>query len=167
MLKPSFATAFALLFLAAVPLGCTTTTYVVEPPARGRGGQVPFLGTYVKFAESTFRDGHRIRVANANGAASVRIEPGKVTYDQTYVTRGEMKRVSQLYTYAPGDVRPVGNGNYELVLTFRGMAGDTQGYSPDRNNPRLEVHRAPSPSGWQLDLFTTDNNGVIGVLELQ
>jgi hypothetical protein len=134
MLKPTFAAAaLALTSLAALPLtGCTTTVVVHE--VRG-GGDVPFRGQYTKVAESTFKNGRRIRVANANGAASVRVEPGKVTYDQTYVTRGEMKRVSQLYVFNPRDVHPIGNGDFEVVLSFRGMAGDTSGYSPDRNNP--------------------------------
>ncbi len=120
---------------------------------------------YTKVAEATFKNGRRIRVANANGAASVRVDAGKVTYDQTYISRGQIKRVSQLYTFRGRDVRPMGNGEYEVVLTFQGMAGDTEGYSPDRNNPRLEVH--PTSSGWAVDLFTTDNNGVIGILECQ
>jgi len=165
MLKPTFAAAaLALTSLAALPLtGCTTTTVVVR---EGRGGEVPFRGLYTKVAESTFKNGRRIRVANANGAATVRIEPGKVTYDQTYVNRGELKRVSQLYVFNPGNVHPVGGGDYEIVLSFRGMAGDTSGYSPDRNNPRIEAHRLPG-GAWAIDLFTTDNNGVIGILELQ
>jgi hypothetical protein len=124
---------------------------------------VPFAGVYAKFAEATFKNGRRYPVANANGAATVRIEHGKVTYDQMYVSQGMGKRVAQLYTFRPRDVRTFDNGDFEVILTFQRMDGDTAGYSPDRNNPRLEAHRGPT--GWQIDLFTTDNNGVVGILE--
>jgi hypothetical protein len=162
-LLSSLAVAVALSSLGALSLGCTQTVVVRE--ARGRGVDVPFRGVYSKVAEATFKNGRRVRVANANGAATVRIDAGKVTYDQTYVARGEVRRVSQLYTFRARDVHPMGNGEYEVDLTFQGMGGDTQGYSPDRNNPKLEIH--PTPSGWAVDLFTTDNNGIIGVLECQ
>ena len=65
----------------------------------------------------------------------------------------------------PVDAGPHPDGGYEVMLTFRGMAGDTSGYSPDRNAPKIEVHR--TGGGWQLQLFTTDNNGVIGVVDFQ
>src|SRR5262245_58035429 len=85
MLKPSLAAVFALSLFSAVPLlGCTETVVVHEPGVRHRGG-VPFRGVYQKYAESTFKHGRRVRVANSNGAATVRVEHGRVTYDQTYV----------------------------------------------------------------------------------
>jgi len=165
MLKPSFAAAIAIAFLTTMPLlGCATTIVVPAPPGGWQRVDLPFRGRYTKVAESTFKNGRRFPVANATGAATVSVEPGKVIYDQTYVSRGETKRVIQVYSFGARDAHPNG-ADFEVVLSFRGMAGDTQGYSPDRNNPRLEAHRLPS--GWALDLFTTDNNGVVGVLELQ
>jgi hypothetical protein len=160
-LLPSLVTAVSLSMLGALSMGCTETVVVHE---RGhRSTDVPFRGMYAKFGEATFKNGQRIRVANANGAATVRVEPGKVTYDQTYLSGGMLKRVAQLYTFRARDVRTFDNGDFEVVLTFQRMDGDTSGYSPDRNNPRLEAHRVGS--GWQIDLFTTDNNGVVGILE--
>src|SRR5262245_30060573 len=104
MLKPSLAAAFALSLFSAVPLlGCTETVVVHEPGVRHRGG-VPFRGVYQKYAESTFKHGRRVRVANSNGAATVRVEHGRVTYDQTYVSHGEMKRVIQVYSFGAHDV---------------------------------------------------------------
>lgn len=157
--------ALGLATALALPLtGCAT--YVVEEPVvHHRGGGVPFRGTYVKYAESTFKHGRRVRVANSNGPATVRIDQGRVTYDQSYVSHGDMKRVVQVYSFHPHDVHPLGGGDYEVNLTFRGISGDTWGYSPDRNNPKLEVRRASG--GWEISLFTTDNNGVVGVVELQ
>jgi hypothetical protein len=123
------------------------------------------VGAYVKSAESTFKNGRRIRVANANGPALLRVDNGRVVYDQTYYTNGEIRRVVQVYTFGPRDLRPIGGGDMEAILTFRSMSGDTQNYNPDMNNPRLEAHR--TGSGWALDLFTTDTRGVVGIVEFQ
>ena len=167
MLKTSFAVTFALVLLSVGPLGCMATAEVdsAPRPAARRGGNVPFHGVFAKFAEGTFRNGRRVRMANSNGSATVRVEHGRVTYDQTYVSGGMLKRVIQVYSFNPGDVRHAGPGDYEVMLTFRGISGDTYGYSPDRNDPRLEAHRVGS--GWELSLLTTDNNGVVGVVEFQ
>lgn len=168
MLKSSLA-AIALTCLFALPsIGCTTT-YVVQDDRghRARAGGVPFNGFYTKFAEGTFKNGRRVRVANSNGSATVRIEHGKVVYDQTYVSHGDIKRVIQIYSFRGSDVQPIGGGDYEVNLTFRHITGDTSGYSPDRNNPKLEARRVPGGSGWEIALFTTDNNGVVGIVELQ
>src|SRR5262249_14871584 len=115
------------------------------------------------FAESTFKNGRRYPVANANGAATVRIEHGKATYGQMYVSQGMGKRVAQLYAFRARGVRTFDNGDLEALLPFRPKDGATADYGPYRNNPRLEAHH--TPSGWQIDLFTTDNNGVVGILE--
>jgi hypothetical protein len=164
MRKPSLVVALAFASLFAVPLGCAPTTVVVQEAPHSRVA-VPFLGVYAKVAQGTFQNGRRIRVANAAGAATVRVEAGRVTFDQTYVWHGDLKRVVQTYSFGARDVRPLPGGDFELVLTFRTMSGDTQGYNADRIAPRLEAHRLPS--GWQVDLFTTDNNGVVGVAECQ
>lgn len=167
MIKPSLAAAAALSIASVTSLlGCVETyDGPVEHGHHYHQGVVPFRGVYQKFAESTFKNGRRIRVANANGPATVRIDRNKVTYDQAYVSNGEMKRVVQVYTFRSRDVHAMGGGDYEVNLTFRGIGGDTRGYSPDRNDPKLEAHR--SGSGWEIYLYTTDNNGVIGVVELQ
>ncbi|MFT3768087.1 MAG: hypothetical protein QM820_21770 [Minicystis sp.] len=167
MLKPSLAASFALLLLSAAPLGCMATVEEAPPPhaARHGGGGVPFHGVFAKFAEGTFKNGRRVRMANSNGAATIRIDHGHVTYDQTYVSHGNLKRVIQSYAFSPGDVRRMGGSDFEVFLTFRGMSGDTYGYSPDRIDPKLEARRVGG--GWEISLFTTDNNGVIGVVEFQ
>ena len=164
----SIPASLALTFVMALPLaGCV---YEEGPPVEhaargGRRGDVPFRGMYSKYAESTFKNGRRIRVANANGPATVRIEHGRLTYDQSYVSHGDMKRVVQVYSFHPHDVQSLGGGEYEVNLTFRSIGGDTSGYSPDRNNPKMEARR--TAQGWEISLFTTDNNGVVGVVELQ
>lgn len=165
MNKPALTAATALLIFTALPLmGCMDTQNVVVHEQRPRG-DVPFRGLFSKVAEGTFKNGRRVRVANANGAATVRIERNRVIYDQTYVSHGELRRVIQTYSFSSRDVRHSGGNNYEVNLTFRGISGDTSGYSPDRNDPKLEAHR--TGSGWVIELFTTDNNGIIGVVELQ
>ena len=103
--------------------------------------------------------------ANSNGPATLRVDRGKVTYDQAYVSQGEMRRVVQVYSFRHHDIHSLGGGDYEVNLTFRGIGGDTRGYSPDRHDPKLEMHRGPS--GWEIYLYTTDNNNVIGIVEFQ
>lgn len=166
-MKPGILAATALVFASALPLmGCVEEqAVVVHHGARHRAADVPFRGLYSKVAEGTFKHGRRIRVANANGAATVRIEHGRVVYDQTYVSQGEMRRVIQTYSFNPRDVRHTGGGDYEVFLTYRGISGDTYNYSPDRNNPKIEAHH--DGGRWVIELFTTDNNGVIGIVELQ
>ena len=73
-----------------------------------------------------------------------------------------MKRVTQLYTFRGRDVHPV-PGGYEVVLTFQGMAGTLRATAPTATTPGSRSSQ--SPAGWQVDLFTTDNNGVVGVLD--
>lgn len=126
---------------------------------------VPFAGTYTKYAEATWKNGQRVRVSNATGTATLVIVDGRVTYAQTYTARGKKNSVTQLYTYAPGDVKPVGSGGYDVSLVFQSMSGDTQNYSPDKNRPKIEARK--QATGWEIGLITTDNNGVMGGVEFK
>jgi hypothetical protein len=105
------------------------------------------------------------RQANSNGTATLTVEAGKVTYDQTYTSSGKTQRVVQTYSYAPTAVRPIAGGHYDITLTFVEMTGDTQHYSPDKNRPKLEARK--QAAGWEMGLITTDDQGVMGGVEFK
>lgn len=125
---------------------------------------VPFQGKYSKVAEATWKNGRRVRVDNANGAATLHVEGGKVTYSQTYTARGKVNHVTQVYTFTQQQVKPV-MGGYDVAMTFQTISGDTAGYSPDKNNPKIEARK--QAGGWEIGLLTTDNNGVMGGVEFK
>jgi hypothetical protein len=125
----------------------------------------PFDGTYTKVAEATWKNGRRVRVANANGSATLKIEGGRVTYAQTYTMRGKVNHVTQIYTFGPESMKPVQGGGYDVAIVYQSISGDTQNYSPDKNNPKLEARK--QVAGWSLGLITTDNNGVMGGVEFK
>lgn len=165
MIKPILV-AVALGSFAALSVGCTETVYVQEPAPRARARMhAPFRGTYHKVAEGTYKNGRRYPVANSNGTATLRVERGRVVYDQTYLTSSGVHRVVQVYTYGPGSVAPIGGDGYDVALVFQSMSGDTAHYNPDALHPKLEVHR--TAVGWDVALFTTDTRGIVGVVEFQ
>ncbi|MFT3768343.1 MAG: hypothetical protein QM820_23080 [Minicystis sp.] len=184
MSKPSIvSTTVALSAMAALLLGCpkrnddndkpaTKATATAKPPPPAPPpppppprADVPFQGKYTKYAEATWKNGRRVSVSNANGAASLNIESGKVTYDQVYTVRGKKNRVIQVYTFTPDAVKPVGNAGYDVALVFQSISGDTQSYSPDKNKPKIEARK--QASGWEIGLLTTDNNGIMGGVEFK
>lgn len=134
-------------------------------PAAPPQGDVPFKGTYTKYAETTFKNGRRVSVANANGVATLQIEAGKVTYAQTYSVRGKSQSVTQVYTFGSSDVKPAAGGAYDVAMVFQSMTGDTKNYSPDKNRPKIEARK--QTAGWEIGLVTTDNNGVMGGVEFR
>jgi hypothetical protein len=143
---------------------------VKASPAPGGGtpaatGDMPFLGKFSKYAEAAWKNGKRVRVSNSNGTATLTVESGKVTYDQTYTSGGKSQRVVQTYTFTPANVKSIGGGNYDVNLTFEAMTGDTQHYSPDKNRPLLEARKQGGT--WEMGLVTTDNNGVMGGVEFK
>jgi hypothetical protein len=134
------------------------------PPAPPRA-DVPFKGTYSKYAETTFKNGRRVSVSNKDAVATLTVAAGRATYAQTYTARGKKNTVVQVYTFGPENVKPTAGGGYDVALTFQSMSGDTQNYSPDKNNPKMEARK--QASGWEIGLITTDNNGVMGGVEFK
>lgn len=183
MSKPSlFATAVALSVAVAFAPACkkrnddkdsTAKTATAAPtpppppppPPAPPKADVPFKGVYTKFAEATWKNGRRYPVTNANGTATLNVQPGVVTYSQTYTARGKKRTVIQVYTFTQDQVKPVANGGYDVAMMFSSMTGDTEGYSPDKNNPKLQARK--QASGWEVGLTTTDNNGVMGGVEFR
>src|SRR5690242_19572065 len=106
VIRPAVAAAAVLL------LGCEATPpppppplHSPPPPIAPPDGDVPFKGTYVRRAKISYRQGKRVREGNDLGTASIRIETGKVMYDQSYTARNEPKYVGQAYTFGTSDVR--------------------------------------------------------------
>lgn len=150
---------------APKPVAQKPTPAPPQQPAAPPGADVPFKGKYSKFAESTWKNGRPVRVANANGAATLTVEAGKVTYAQTYVNRGKTNHVTQVYTFTRENIRPVQAGGYDVAMTFQSISGDTQAYSPDKNNPQIQARK--QAGGWEIGLITTDNNGIMGGVEFK
>lgn len=125
---------------------------------------VPFAGTYTMYAQATWKNGRRVSVGYNNANATLTITDGRATYDQTYLARGKKNRVIQVYTFNQAAMRPVAGG-YDVPLVFQSISGDTQSYSPDKNNPKIEARK--QAGGWQIGLLTTDNNGVMGGVEFK
>jgi hypothetical protein len=125
---------------------------------------VPFAGTFARYAETTYKNGRRVVSSNTKGVSSLTVGQGQVVYDQSYTFKGEDVRVTQTYSYRPEDVRPV-TGGFDVALTFVKMDSNTQSYSPDKNKPSMQVRK--QAAGYQLGLLTTDNNGVSGGAEFR
>lgn len=134
-------------------------------PAAPPQGDVPFKGTYTKYAETTYKNGRRVSVSNAQGVATLQIEPGKVTYAQTYTARGKSQSVTQIYTFGSADVKTAASSAYDVPMVFQSMTGDTKNYSPDKNRPKIEARK--QAAGWEIGLLTTDTNGVMGGVEFR
>jgi hypothetical protein len=132
------------------------------PPAPPPAPDVAFAGKYTKFAEATWKNGQKVRVANENGTASIVIGSGRVTFAQTYKVRGKVQNVTQVYTYAAADAKPA-TGGFDLAIVYQSISGDTQSYNPDRINPRIEARK--QAGGWEIGLTTTDAKGVMGGVE--
>jgi peptidylprolyl isomerase len=93
---------------------------------------------------------------NEAGTAVLRVEPGRVVYDQTWQENGTSKNVVQVYTFGAADVRASGPDHYDLALAFQSISGDTDAFSPDRNNVKIVAQRGSF--GWELDLTMTDTS---------
>lgn len=184
MSKPSIVTTTVVLSLmAALSLGCSkrnddkekTATAAPPPPPPPPAPpppppaprmDVPFKGTYGKVSEATWKNGRRVSVSNASGAASITIDgAGKVTYAQDYTVRGKKNHVTQIYTFTSDAMKSIGSGGYDVALTFQSISGDTASYSPDKHKPKLEARR--HGNAWHIGLLTTDNNGVMGGVEFK
>ncbi|APR81057.1 FKBP-type peptidyl-prolyl cis-trans isomerase FklB [Minicystis rosea] len=181
--KPSIVTTTVVLsIMAALSLGCSKRHDDKEkaataapppppppappPPPPAPRMDVPFKGTYTKYSEATWKNGRRVSVSNASGAASITIDgAGKVTYAQSYTARGKKLNVTQIYTFGADSMKAIGGGSYDVALVFQSISGDTQSYSPDKNKPKLEARR--QGNAWQIGLLTTDNNGVMGGVEFK
>jgi hypothetical protein len=151
---------------APPPPAPVTATASAAAPATAAPADVdvPFKGSYTKYAETAFRNGRRVRTANATGAATLVIASGKATFAQTYNARGKVAHVTQVYTFGPDGVKAV-PGGFDVTLVWQSMDADTKSYSPDRNRPLLEVRK--QASGWEIGLVTTDNNGIMGGVEFR
>lgn len=125
---------------------------------------VPFKGTYSRTAKVTYKNNQRVRLGNAAGTASVTLEAGKVTYAQTYPDGARTAHVTETYTFAQSDMRPVAGG-YDVPLAFRNMDSDTKRYSPDSKDPKLEARK--QGSGWEIGFLYRDLNGVNGGIEFR
>lgn len=135
-------------------------------PAPAPASDLPFKGTYTKYAEATWKNGQRIRTANADGNATMLVDHGRVVYKQAYNARGKLNRVTQTYTFSPQAVKPV-MGGYDVALVFQGISGDTQNYNPDSRSPKLEARKKSGSGGWEIGLITTDSAGIMGGVEFR
>ena len=81
------------------------------------------------------------RMPNQSGTATLRVEPGRVAYDQTYTEDGVAQNVVQNYAFRAADVRTSGPDRYQIALAFQSIAGDTDRYSPDRSDVSLVAQR--------------------------
>jgi hypothetical protein len=137
-------------------------------PMLPAGPDVPFKGTYTRYAKVTYKDGQRIQTLNAKGVGTLTIEPGRVTFAQTYNdSDGREAHVTQTYSFGQNDVRPITGSvsGYDVALTFVKMDSDTKRYSPDKRNPQIQARK--QASGWQIGLLLTDDNGVSGGQEFR
>ena len=161
----------ALAFAAVtLVLGCEATsstpppvavTLTAPPPAAVEieEGDVPFKGVYAKRAKIAYKKGTRFHPSNNDGASRLRIDAGKVTYEQTYMDRLEKRHVVQVYTFETRDVTTTAEGAHEVALTFRTITGHGDHYSPDKEGPRLVAQKREA--GWELSLITADLAGAI------
>jgi hypothetical protein len=145
------------------PVASSTAPVVNTPaPVAPSGPAVAFMGTYRKHAESVYKNGRRLSSATSKGSGELKVEPGKVTYAQTYPERGHDVHVTQIYSFTERDVVPHGTG-FDVKLTFVSMESDTKNYAPDKNRPKLDVVK--SVKGWEIGLVTTDDNGAMAGAE--
>jgi hypothetical protein len=126
--------------------------------------EVPFAGTFTKYAVSTFKGGKRVVSTNSAGQATITIAQGKAIWAQTYTSGGQVAHVTQTYAFTKDDVREV-PGGFDVTLVWKSMDSDTKKYSPDKNSPKLQARK--QGAGWQIGLLTTDNNGVSGGVEFK
>jgi hypothetical protein len=128
---------------------------------------VPFQGTYDRKAKIAFRGGRQVSLANARGVGTLKIEPGLVTFTQTYPGSDVPEaRVVQLYSFAPTDMHPVDNGGYDVNLVFKNMISNTKSYTADDKDPKLQARKI-GLNQWQIGLLLKDANGVHGGSEFR
>jgi hypothetical protein len=162
----------ASLALAALLAGCGSVAPVVpvvviapaaepaaEPPAEEeRAAEVPFLGTYPRYAVASFKDGEAFETLNAAGTSSLTIERGRVKYEQRYEKLGRERHVVQVYTFDVGAVRRAREA-YDIQLVHKSIEGNVPEYSPDSGSPRLVVRKRPW--GWEAVLWSVDTSHVV------
>src|SRR5262245_8190527 len=106
----------------APPAASTPAPVQVKPqppePPPPAAFDVPFKGKYTRTAKVTYKNGQRVRLVNAAGVATMTIEPGKVTYVQTYPENGKTSHVTETYTFTQADVHQAANG-FDVPLTFQ------------------------------------------------
>ena len=128
------------------------------------GFDVPFKGTFTRYAVTTFKNGRRVQSSNNAGSSTLTVEAGRITWAQTYPSSGKDAHVSQVYTFEASDMKPVESG-YDVKLKWQKMDSDTTNYFPDKKNPILMARK--QAGGWQMGLTTTDDNGVMGGVEFK
>lgn len=129
------------------------------------GFDVPFKGTYTRYAVTTFKNGRRVQSTNNAGTSTLTVEQGgRITWQQTYPSGGKDAHVSQVYTFEAGDMKQAESG-YDVKLKWQKMDSDTTNYFPDKKNPILMARK--QAAGWQMGLTTTDDNGVMGGVEFK
>ena len=148
---------------SAAPSGAAPKPVV--PAAAVPPLDVPFKGTFTRTAKVSYRNGQRIVVANMKGSATLQIEPGTITFKQTYPgTDVKEAHVTQIYSFAQSDVKQV-TGGYDVDLKFVKMDADTKAYFPDDRNPHIQARRLAD--GWQIGLLLADANGTHGGSEFR
>ncbi|APR85784.1 FKBP-type peptidyl-prolyl cis-trans isomerase FklB [Minicystis rosea] len=164
MIRPALA-----LSALALVIGCQATSQTPAPvavtlsappaPVEVVEGDVPFKGVYVKRAKIAYKKGARFHPSNDGGESRLRIDAGKVTYEQTYNDRSEKRHVVQVYSFETRDVKTLEEGAFEVALTFSSISGHGNHYSPDKEDPRLMVRKRNGD--WEIGLLTADVSGAI------
>ena len=151
-----------------------TATAIAPPPgpvvpakAPVAAFAVPFAGSYKRTAKIAFRNGQRVTVANSKGLATLTIEPGKVTFDQTYPASDVPEaRVTQTYHFTEADMKPAEGGGFDVALVFDKMESNTKNYFADDKDPKLQARRIGA-NAWQIGLLLKDANGTHGGSEFR
>ena len=149
-----------------------TTSAVVAPTTTTAAGpvanfEVPFKGTFDRKAKIAFRNGQQVTVANSRGVGTLKIEPGLVTFTQTYPGNDVAEaRVVQTYTFTQADMHPVENGGYDVKLVFQKMDSNTKGYFADDKDPKIQARKF-GLNQWQIGLLLMDANGTHGGSEFR
>ncbi len=136
------------------------------PTAAKPSFDVPFRGSFTRTAKIAFRNGQQVSVANAKGLGTLAIEPGLITFSQTYADGGKTEHVTQTYSFTQGDMKPVANGGYDVKLKFEKMDSDAKNYFPDDRDPHIQARKI-GPTQWQIGLLLMDGNGTHGGSEFR
>ena len=149
-----------------------TTTSAAAPATTKAAGavaafDVPFQGSYDRKAKITYRNGQQVTVANSRGVGTLKIEPGLVTFSQTYPGNDVPEaHVVQTYTFTQADMHPVENGGWDVKLLFQKMDSNTKGYFADDKDPKIQARKI-GLNQWQIGLLLMDANGTHGGSEFR